>query len=194
MSNQGHRGWWRLPSYRIITVSRTFMCRKCTLISVLVKDLPLYPSTGHSCVPAEVGNDIQYVWDSPPGGLGGRGLQLISPSCIHSILGLTMHDQQPCRNVLTTVQTLYSYPLSFPVHWSLRCHPSLIRCLRMGPSCPAETADHSDSLLGVFPNSNSVKQPVQGFKRPLQIDQFLSMQPGHHPYRNGGMIICYIRN
>ena len=56
MYHQGHRGWGRSPSSSIITVSWTYLCRKCTLITVLVADHPLHPSTGNSRGSSRLGN------------------------------------------------------------------------------------------------------------------------------------------
>ena len=46
MSHLGHRVWYMFPSYSIITVSRTCLCRKCTLIAVLFAAHHLHPRLG----------------------------------------------------------------------------------------------------------------------------------------------------
>ena len=65
MSRQGHHGWGRFPSSKIITISQTCLCRKFTLISALVDAWPLHPLTGNFRGPTVVGNCIQYIWGYP---------------------------------------------------------------------------------------------------------------------------------
>ena len=65
MSQRGHHGWGRLPSSKIIIVSRKFRCRKCTHRPVLIDSPPLHPSTGKSHDPTALGRKI----GSPAGGL-----------------------------------------------------------------------------------------------------------------------------
>ena len=120
----GHRGWGRFPSSKIKMVSLTCLWNKFTLSAILVAARPLHPSTGHSCGPAAVGNEIQYVCGSP----SGEGLPLMSPSRIHYMLSLLMHCQRPLHQVRTTVRALQPYPLSVPVDDSLPSHPPLVRC------------------------------------------------------------------
>ena len=67
MSHQGHRVWGVLQYSSTITVSRTCLCRKCTLISNLVSARPLHPSTGNSHDHLLVGKSILYFCGSPSG-------------------------------------------------------------------------------------------------------------------------------
>ena len=58
ISHRGHRGWGRLPSSSITTVSQAFQCNKCTRITVQVTDITLHPSTGQGLSPAFTENAI----------------------------------------------------------------------------------------------------------------------------------------
>ena len=57
----GTVGGGRVPSSSTITVSQTCLCRKFTVIVVLVVACPLHPSSGNSHDLAAVGKDIQYI-------------------------------------------------------------------------------------------------------------------------------------
>ena len=65
MSHWGHRGWGRLPSYNMITVSRICMYRKFTIIAILIIARPLHPSTWNSHGPDVVGKPRLYCMSSP---------------------------------------------------------------------------------------------------------------------------------
>ena len=97
-----------VDSSSMITVSQTYLCRKCTLVAILVTARPLHSLTGNSFIPTTLGNNIGYVWGSPYGGGRGR-TPLLSPSRFHAIMGLPMNRQQHRCRILTTVWTLYWY-------------------------------------------------------------------------------------
>ena len=61
MSHLGHRGWGRLPSSSIITVSQTFLCREFILVAFHVDARPLHPLTRNSNSPPAVGKYILYI-------------------------------------------------------------------------------------------------------------------------------------
>ena len=54
----GHRGWGRVPSSRITTVSLTCRCQKCNHIAVFVNARPLHPLTGQELGSTLVRNAI----------------------------------------------------------------------------------------------------------------------------------------
>ena len=86
ISQWGPRGWGRFPSYRLTTVALACLCKKCTLRTVLVTNLPLHPFTGQSRSPAALGKDIRYVYgmSSSGGGVSHYPLPLLRP-CQHHV-------------------------------------------------------------------------------------------------------------
>ena len=64
---------------RVYHVTLTCLWKKCTLSVVLIAALPLHPSTGHSCGPAAVGNNIWCVCGSTYGGWSPTAVSLPRP-------------------------------------------------------------------------------------------------------------------
>ena len=66
ISHWGHLGWGRFLYSKMTTVSRTYRCRKCTNISVLVAARPGHPSNGQLRRPPLAGKAMWYVRGSSP--------------------------------------------------------------------------------------------------------------------------------
>ena len=62
-----------VASSRMITVSQTYLCRKCTIVAILVTARPLYSLTGHYCGPTALGKNIGYMSEAlHMGGVGDK--------------------------------------------------------------------------------------------------------------------------
>ena len=100
----------------------------------------------------------------------GGGHPLISTFRVHAIMGLPIHRQRTHRHVLTTVRTMYPYPLSWPVSKSSPRHSSFIRCLWLGPLYPTCAEDHPNHSPDISLKSHYFKYPGQGVELPLYLN------------------------
>ena len=100
ISQKGHHGWRRFPSFRMTTMSHICLCRKWTRSHVTITALPLYPLTGQSRDSAAFGKEIKHVCGSLAG-----GVPLSSQANV--VVCMLMGRKYTCCQVLSTVWVLH---------------------------------------------------------------------------------------
>ena len=123
ISQRGHRGCGRFTSSRMITVSHTCRCRKCTCSLICITNLPWHTSTGKTCGPNVPRKEITYVCGYPLGGGGGWGWGLPLGSNSNTVLGLAVCHELPWHQIRSTVRELNPQPLAGSVGDSTPHHP-----------------------------------------------------------------------
>ena len=165
MSHYRYRGWGRFPFSKMIMVSFTWRCSKCTCIPFLFANPRWHHLTGKYRSPDALGKEI---WNFCRYLTGGGVWGISMGSEIGDVLVLVVCLEQPLRQVRSAVRALKPQPLEGQVGDSLPSHPLPIHLFRLGPKHAAEVSEHYDYLPGIFPKPHPVEQPSEGVKCPLK--------------------------
>ena len=167
MSKRVQHGWGGFPSSKMTTVYRTFRCRNCTRITILIAARPRQPSTRHLCGPPAVRKAIQCGCGSSPGSMAA---QICLPSAAPPYFVYMFPASNPCA---------ISAPYS--LHWNLplfcpRYEGSspVIRLPYVTSDCVPATWHRRQTMPTVFPKL--FRRPTLS-NRPIKV---LKVPWSHH--------------